>query len=115
VNRIKLKKQKGPEKRGGVDILFCMFVTFAVSHLERSELNADASQNAVLEYVHAVVWTEFKKKNEQRSREKKKKHNVVNVRKNRIGWKNNNQRKKEWTYFDTWWSPQQYSTWKCPR
>ena len=85
-----------------MDILFCMFVTFAESHLERSELNADASQNAVLEYVHAVVWTEFKKKNEQRSREKKKKHNVVNVRKNRIGWKKNNQRKKEWTYFETW-------------
>ena len=72
MNRIKLKKQKGPEKRGGVDILFCMFVTFAVSHLERSELNADASQNAVLEYVHAVVWTEFKKKMSREAERKRR-------------------------------------------
>ena len=68
-----IKKTKGTTKKGGgVDILFCMFVTFAESHLERSELNADASQNAVLEYVHAVVWTEFKKKMSREAERKRR-------------------------------------------
>ena len=40
-------------QRTGVDVLFCMFVTAAVSHLERSALNADARWNTVK--VNAVV------------------------------------------------------------
>ena len=41
------------EQTSGVDVLACMLVTAAVSHLERSALNADAAKNAVK--VNAVV------------------------------------------------------------
>ena len=39
-----VRKQKSMKdtKRSGVDVLLCMLVTAAVSHLERSELNTDA-------------------------------------------------------------------------
>ena len=48
-----MKNTKTEEQRSGVDVLPLMVVTFAVSHLERSELNADARLNAV--EVNAMV------------------------------------------------------------
>ena len=42
------ERSKGQQnKRGGVDVLECMFVTAAVFHLEMSALNALALENAV--------------------------------------------------------------------
>ena len=35
------------KRRGGVDVLVCMFITFAVFHLEMSALNLGAVWNAV--------------------------------------------------------------------
>ena len=43
----KRKKQGTEEQRSAVDVLDSMVVTFAVFHLERSELNTDALSNAV--------------------------------------------------------------------
>ena len=43
-----MKEAKGQQnKRGGVDVLCAMVVTFAVFHLEMSALNAEVPQNAV--------------------------------------------------------------------
>ena len=39
----KRKKQRSEAQRSAVDVLYSMCATFAVFHLERSELNADAS------------------------------------------------------------------------
>ena len=52
-HRIRRKKQRTEAQRSGVDVLDCMFVTFAVFHLERSELNTYAYLNAV--EVNAMV------------------------------------------------------------
>ena len=42
------ERSKGQQnERGGVDELFCMFVTAAVFHLEMSALNLEAALNAV--------------------------------------------------------------------
>ena len=48
------ERSKGQQnKRGGVDVLYFIFVTAAVFHLEMSALNADASLNTV--EVNAMV------------------------------------------------------------
>ena len=44
---IRWQKQGTEAQRSEVDVLYCMSITFAVFHLERSELNLDASENAV--------------------------------------------------------------------
>jgi hypothetical protein len=53
-------------QRTGVDVLFCMFFTAAVSHLERSALNTDAYWNAVR--VNAVVDPIEKRKVEEETK-----------------------------------------------
>ena len=51
-------------------VLYCMFVTAATFHLERSPLNTEAEENA--EGVNTVVGVKHKKK-----QRKKKKKNVL--------------------------------------
>jgi hypothetical protein len=41
------ERSNNRKKEGGVDVLAYMFVTAAVSHLERSALKAEADWNAV--------------------------------------------------------------------
>jgi hypothetical protein len=53
VDRIQVKEATQQKQEGAVDVLYCMFVTAAVSHLERSALNTAACWNAVK--VNAVV------------------------------------------------------------
>ena len=52
---VERKKQRTKEQRSAVDVLLYMLFTFAVFHLERSELNTDAYRNAV--EVNAVLLT----------------------------------------------------------
>ena len=42
VRKLNLMKQSDRRTRSGVNVLCCMFVTFAVFHLDKSELNLSA-------------------------------------------------------------------------
>ena len=57
-------------QRSGVDVLFCMVVTAAVFHLERSALNTDAPENTV-EVLSMPWWSQSKIKVEEERRKKK--------------------------------------------
>ena len=68
----KRKKQGTEEQRSAVDLLCCMVVTFAVFHLERSELNADAPSNAVeVKAMVDPVQKQVKKETEEMGKGKK--------------------------------------------
>ena len=84
-----------------------MSVTFAVFHLDRSELNTDAPLNAV--EVNAMVdpiQKQVKKKNEEMGKGEKSEFEGRNKK-----WKH---KEVQWTYFLAWSSPPPCSTWKDP-
>ena len=56
-------------QRRGVDVLCCMVVTAAVSHLERSALKADAPLNAV-KVLSMPWWSQSKNKKWKKNEEK---------------------------------------------
>jgi hypothetical protein len=56
--------RNGKNQRTGVNVLLGMVVTAAVSHLERSALNADAPPNAVVDPIEKRKVKEETKKKE---------------------------------------------------